>query len=124
MWKPSKINRPVRLPTDWKFIVLLMWAFGTLSCVRTETPREEYARTRLMMARDIHGIQLQWMSAANRRYALMFRDPDSGDPRWQVVPEYREIRGTGELITLRFTDPVARGKEYRLQTLVGVVPKN
>lgn len=89
-------------------------------CVRVEVPREEYARTRLMLAKDIQGVQLQWMSDANRRYALMVRDPEAADPRWKPHPAYREVKGTGKLIAITLREPEAKSFEYRLQTLVAV----
>ena len=97
-----------------------MMIVSGLSCVRVEVPREEYSRTRLTLARDIHGVQVQWMSREDRRYALMYRDPESGDPRWRPMPDYSEVRGTGRMITVKLKDPAARKYEYRLQTLVGV----
>lgn len=99
-------------------VVFALW--GGVSCVRVETPREEYSRTRLMMAKDMHGVRLEWASEKDMRYALVYRDPASSDPRWMPYPEYEEVRGTGKIIRLNLDHPRAREFEYRLRTLVGV----
>lgn len=90
------------------------------ACVRVETPRQEYSKTRLMIAKDVNGVQLQWQSEKNLRYAILYQDPAASDPRWQVLPSHKEVVGSGKMMLILLTGPEAMRRDYRIQALVGI----
>lgn len=101
----------------------LLFVMSASSCVRVESSREEYAKTRLTIAKDVNGVQLQWQSEKDLRYAILYQDPASRDPRWNPLPDFSEIRGTGDIMLVRLSGQEAMRREYRIQALVPVKQK-
>lgn len=92
----------------------VLW--GIAACVRVEAPRADHWRApRLMMARDMHGVRVEWASEKNTRYALVYRDLRLDHDPWKPLPDYGDIRGTGGIVRVNLTHPNAKHFEYRLR---------
>jgi hypothetical protein len=100
------------------FLLGMGLTLGIAGCVRVE--QKEYAKTRLMVAKDMHGVQLQWVSDKDLKYQLMYRDPENGIQMWTPIPKYKEVDGTGEMIVVFLEGDHVKNMEFRVQVLMGM----
>jgi len=88
-----------------------------LGCVRVEANKQPSRGTRMLVTRDINGVQLQWDSEKDRGYTIYWRNPRVPNDTWKELPGAVEIRGTGETIRIRDDVPNASQRNYRIETL-------
>jgi len=105
--------------------ILLILLAGLSACVRVEAPRAQYAKSPpLMIAKDLHGVQLQWQSEKGSWYTIQYQDPASSDPQWQALPNYQEVKGTGQMMLVQLNGPVAMRRDYRIRAPAGVTRRD
>ncbi len=91
-------------------------------CVRVEEPRESWQRTPMVITRDQRGVTLHLSTVKDQRYNILYQDPAPGGGRtdWKILPNAKEIRGTGDVVEIFDDDPRAGRRNYRQQTLLAM----
>ncbi|MEX2606953.1 MAG: hypothetical protein WD708_06375 [Kiritimatiellia bacterium] len=86
-------------------------------CVRVEAARDSGEGIRMLVTRDINGVQMQWESVEGKGYTVYYREPWIPKNKWKELPGGVELKGTGEVIRLTDTSEDARKRKYRIETL-------
>lgn len=62
----------------------------------------------LIVASAGDSVTLSWKSQTGHLYTIMYTDKPQGEARWQPLPGYERMPGTGRTETLKFkVDPAA-----------------
>lgn len=100
------------------FVLLVFLGSGLLhGCVRVDAARDSREGIRMLVTRDINGVQLQWESERGKGYTIYYRNPRVPNDTWKELPGAVEIRGTGEVIRLTDNSANAHDRKYRIETL-------
>jgi len=95
-------------------LLLLIAALLLAGCVTSvETP---VAETVLMVSKSGHTATLRWESAPNAVYTVLYAPKRSAGVRWQPLPGFERVRGTGRTITITDKIPPRQSRHYRLRT--------
>ncbi|MCC5848763.1 MAG: hypothetical protein JJU29_11790 [Verrucomicrobia bacterium] len=111
-----------KLKRHLKLYPMILLAIMAWSCVRVEEPRKSWQRTPMVITRDQRGVTLHLTTVKDQRYNILYQDPAPGGGKtdWKILPNAREIRGTGDVVEIFDDDPRARRRNYRQQTLLAM----
>jgi hypothetical protein len=60
-------------------------------------------------------VTLQWKSEKGYAYTIMYTDKPQGDARWEPLPGYVNMAGTGKQETLQFKIDPIRPRRFNLR---------
>ena len=81
---------------------------------RVAQVQEESIRSTLVVARAGDSVKLSWESKPGLLYTVVYSPSLGGGAKWQVLPGYEGILGTGQTITAEDRAPEGQARYFRL----------
>ena len=101
----------------------LLAGFGWgCSSSRVAQVQEESVRSTLVVARAGDSVKLSWESKPDLIYTLVYSPSLGGHAKWQALPGYEGIRGTGKTINAEDRAPEGQARYYRLHIMTEPSP--
>lgn len=72
---------------------------------------------KLVVARGADDVQLTWNSVKGQTYTVLFTDDAANSARWQILPGFSGIRGTGRPLFARDRVSSTVSRRYKLDTV-------
>lgn len=115
-----------RCGVTWRSLFLHVLAFLILTGCTTSAGADKAPPkpTRLVIAKDRNGVQMQFKSEEGLRYTIYYRDQGAARDAWNQLPNAVEIKGTGDLIQVSDPSRLAHSREYTIHSLVPVRRKD
>ena len=101
--------------------LLVMTVVGAMTaCTTTEMVGDKGVSRRmptLIVAKTENGAKLQWNSKIGDVYTILYSESTGPTAKWQSLPNYATLQGTGGTMLATDDTPDAQHRDYRLYVI-------
>jgi len=109
-------HRGMVISRKWRMLFVIFLPGIMASCMtRHIQEKRPITEARWIVTRTGNTTHLQWESKANVIYTVMYSRNHGAHARWQPLPGYSHIRGTGSTIHIEDHPSAYEKRYYRLQ---------
>ena len=97
-------------------VAVMMVGLGA-GCTSTRVGPQSEIRSTLVVAKAGDSVKLNWESKPGLLYTVVYSASLGANARWEPLPGYENMPGTGELMSAEDNSPGSETRYYRLHIL-------